>query len=195
MIFVLGNGLSRKAVEISWLKRRGLVYACNAAYRLDTPDVLVATDQPIATEIQSCGYSLKNTFYTRRPVNGTGALQLPKKIFGHSSGPAAVALASDQPEETQIYLIGFDLGGTVDGKFNNLYAGTKFYRPPEAPVTFAGNWVRQIAAVCKEHPEKNYIRIIGETTNNDCPELDELQNVGQQSFDSFFVELNSRKDL
>ena len=42
--FVLGNGESRKGIKIEDLKKHGKTYACNAVYRTENPDVLVAVD-------------------------------------------------------------------------------------------------------------------------------------------------------
>ena len=50
--FVLGNGASRKDVDLSALKNHGKVYGCNALYRDFTPDVLVATEIPITAPNQ-----------------------------------------------------------------------------------------------------------------------------------------------
>jgi len=41
-VFCLGNGESRKDVNLSALKPHGKIYGCNALYRDFTPDVLVA---------------------------------------------------------------------------------------------------------------------------------------------------------
>jgi hypothetical protein len=60
--FVLGNGTSRLNINPQELQRYGKIYGCNALYRDFLPDVLVATDKPIATEIQNSGYSIKNKF-------------------------------------------------------------------------------------------------------------------------------------
>lgn len=76
--FVLGNGISRKDISLSALKEAGKVYGCNALYREFTPDVLVATDRPIATQIQESGYAKQNKFYTRRPIDGLGGFRLPE---------------------------------------------------------------------------------------------------------------------
>ena len=42
--FVLGNGESRKGIDIDDLKQKGTVYACNAVYRTHKPHWLVAVD-------------------------------------------------------------------------------------------------------------------------------------------------------
>ena len=53
-IFVLGNGLSRKNIDIS--KLDGTVIGCNACYRDFTPDVICATDAGIMGDIIESGY-------------------------------------------------------------------------------------------------------------------------------------------
>ena len=49
--FVLGNGLSRQAVDLTTLFHCGTVYGCNALYREFAPHVLISTDAPISTAI------------------------------------------------------------------------------------------------------------------------------------------------
>lgn len=159
---VLGNGTSRLALDLNNCKKAAAVYGCNALYREFTPDVLVATDTPIATEIQNSGYAKSNRFYTRRPINGSGALAIPKDWKGWSSGPIAAALACADGH-TRIYLAGFDLGG-INGMFNNVYAGTEFYKKSNDRATFSGNWIDQLINVSLQFPDCKFIRVIGEHT-------------------------------
>ena len=53
-VFVLGNGPSRKNIDIS--KLDGTVIGCNACYRDFTPDVICATDAGIIGDIIESGY-------------------------------------------------------------------------------------------------------------------------------------------
>jgi len=53
-IFVLGNGPSRKNIDIS--KLDGTVIGCNACHRDFTPDVICATDAGIISDIIESGY-------------------------------------------------------------------------------------------------------------------------------------------
>jgi hypothetical protein len=53
-IFVLGNGPSRKNIDIS--KLDGTVIGCNACHRDFTPDVICATDAGIMSDIIESGY-------------------------------------------------------------------------------------------------------------------------------------------
>ena len=191
--FVVGNGTSRRHVSLPHLKVRGTVYACNAVYRDFEPDVLVATDRPISATIQESGYALRKTFYTRRPLPDLGALTLPKAYFGYSSGPNALGLACNNGH-TRIYLLGFDMGPAADQKFNNIYAGTEFYKTAEAAPTYTGNWVRQMCQVFSDFPLTEFVRIVGSTTA-EIPEFANHKNLRSVDLNKFLDCINNEKDL
>ena len=190
--FVLGNGVSRRDVSIPYLKQRGRVYGCNALYREHAPDVLVATDRPIATRIQESGYALKHEFYTRKPLKDSGAQTVPPQYHGFSSGPIAVGLAA-LAQHRQIYLIGFDMG-PVEGKFNNIYANTEFYKTSEHPPTFTGNWAKQLVKIMADFPLARFYRIIGPTTA-EIAEFKQVKNLQNQDLMGFLDRINNQKDL
>jgi len=161
--FVLGNGVSRQAVDLIVLKTLGTVYGCNAIYREFVPDVLISTDTPISERIQSEGYSQKNVHYTRKPFPDSGARRIAQKYFGFSSGPVAVGQAALDGARA-VYLVGFDMGPTRNGRFNNCYADTEFYKKSSANPTFTGNWVNQIKTITRDFPKTSFFRITGDTT-------------------------------
>jgi len=161
--FVLGNGLSRQSVDLPQLKLQGSVYACNAIYREFEPDVLISTDTPISEHIQNQGYSQTHLHYTRKPQPGSGARRIDSRYFGFSSGPVAVAQAAIDGFRV-IYLLGFDMGPTRIGRFNNVYADTEFYKKSSSVPTFVGNWVNQIKTVTRDFPAVSFFRIVGDTT-------------------------------
>lgn len=158
--FVLGNGESRQNINPAELSRHGAVYGCNALYRTFSPDVLVATDHGIAREIQESGYSSQHRFYTRRPLKDSKANTLPSSYFGYSSGPAATGIACDDGCHC-VYLLGFDLGPSTAGRFNNVYAGTPHYKPQGADPTFAGNWQRQLVGLMDKFYQVQFYRVMG----------------------------------
>lgn len=191
--FVLGNGISRRSISVTELQQQGKIYGCNALHREFTPDVLVATDRPIATHIQETGYSAKNCFYTRRPIPNLGARVVPKEYFGYSSGPIALSLAA-RDLHSRVYLLGFDVGPTITNNFNNIYADTEFYKKSDGTPTFTGNWIKQLCQVIKDHPQTRFIRICGETTAR-IPELDALDNLEHMDLLSFQGLINTKKEL
>jgi len=64
-VFVLGNGESRKSVDLDVLKTKGAVYGCNALYRDFTPDALICVDGGMMHEVYASGYASKNKCYFR----------------------------------------------------------------------------------------------------------------------------------
>ena len=190
--FVLGNGLSRQHLNLAHLKNCGTIYGCNALYRSFTPDVLVATDKPIAEAIQASGYAKEHCFYTRRPLPGLGAKQLLEKYRGYSSGPNAVALAVQ--EHDRVYMLGFDMGPTADNFFNNIYADTEFYKTSQHPPTFTGNWIKQIIQIANDYPNLHFFRVCGPTTAQ-IPEFNNVKNLEHLDLAIFLDRINNPKDL
>jgi hypothetical protein len=191
--FVLGNGISRQGLPLQEISKHGHIYGCNALFRDFVPHVLVATDKPIALHIESTGYPTTNKFYTRRPTDGKGGLEIPKSYYGFSSGPVATALAALE-RYPRIYMIGFDLGPTDDKKFNNLYASTEFYKDSGSVPTYTGNWAKQIRQICKDFPSTRFIRVYGKTTAR-IQELELIKNMQHLQLDQFIEQLNKQKDF
>jgi hypothetical protein len=186
--FVLGNGISRKNINLDQLHLHGSVYGCNALYREFVPDVLVATDLPIATQIQQSGYSTRHRFYTRRPLPHLGARTVPKEYYGNSSGPIACALAA-LDQHSQIYMLGFDLGGDQNQLFNNIYADTEFYKKTGTRSTYAGNWINQLIKIVKNFSNVEFCRVHGDTT---CAvdEFSKIPNIKRLSISEFVQQYN-----
>lgn len=180
--FVVGNGVSRQAIALDGLKTHGRVYGCNALYREWTPDVLVAADKAISEQIQHSGYANNNVFYTRRPINGLGARRIPEPYWGFSSGQIALALAAID-KCSPIFLLGFDLG-SVNDRFNNVYADTEFYKKSSARPTYSGNWIRQILQVAKDFPHCKITRVAGSATAV-INEFDKIINIDSMNIDEF----------
>ena len=191
--FVLGNGLSRLAVDLNQLKQQGRIYGCNALYREFAPDVLVSTDKAIAHAIQHSGYAEKNLMYTRKPLPGLGARAVPQNYFGFSSGPIAVGLAAID-RHLAIYLIGFDMGPSLSNRFNNVYADTEFYRKSISLPTYTGNWIRQIITICNDFPKTSFTRVMGETTSS-ISEFNNINNLRHMPMTDFLDRINNTKDL
>jgi hypothetical protein len=192
--FVLGNGVSRLAVDLDQLANLGPIYGCNALYRTYTPAVLVATDRPISHAIQASGYSRLNRFYTRHPESDTGARTLIDRYRGYSSGPNAVSIAA-QDGHPQIYLIGFDMAPSDTGCFNNVYADTEFYKNSTATPTYTGNWTRQLRTVFADFSKTEFVRVVGKNSA-DIPEFQPVTNVQSLSMQQFLNRINTApKDL
>jgi hypothetical protein len=191
--FVIGNGISRKDIDLNLLKQQGRIYGCNALYREFTPDVLVATDTPIATAIQESGYAKISRFYTRKPIEGSGALPLLANYSGYSSGPNALGMACIDGNFT-VYLLGFDMGPAENNLFNNIYADTEFYKTSAHPPTFVKNWAIQMKKIMSDHKLVRFIRVQGPATAH-IAEFDFITNLTHLDLSTFTDRINNKKDL
>jgi len=169
--FVLGNGESRKGIKIEDLKRHGTVFACNAVYRTETPDYLVAVDPKMITEIAESDYPTKHQVWS----NFNAQYNKNQKILDHikwlqpslgwSSGPTALRMACDKGFK-EIYILGFDYQGHTDAKksnrhkFNNLFKDTRNYKRGTDDSTFYGNWMNQTKRCLQDFKNTKFHRII-----------------------------------
>jgi hypothetical protein len=161
--FVLGNGTSRKPIQLDPLKQYGKIYGCNALYRSFEPDYLVAVDAKMINEICEMKYQMTHQVWTNpnKNLEKYPGLHFFKPSQGWSSGPTALWLATSH-EHDLIYLLGFDYVGTNEQKFNNMYASTRNYRRDIDPPTYHGNWLRQTCTVIQKNPKKQYIRVVAD---------------------------------
>ena len=164
----------------------GPVYACNAVYRTDVVDHLVAVDMKMIVEIAKTGYQLKNSVWTnpRKGFNKYDGLNFMSPSLGWSSGPTALFLASQHKKEL-IYILGFDYKGKAKGKrVNNIYADTPNYKSSTDTATYFGNWLKQTCRVIKDNPDIEYIRVIH--PDNYCPpELNNFENFTTITLEEF----------
>ena len=166
--FVLGNGESRKGIKIEDLKKHGKTYACNAVYRTENPDVLVAVDPKMMLEIAKSDYMAKNTVWSnfnnqyKKVEMIMNHAQFFQPSLGWSSGPTALKYAASF-NPTEIYILGFDYHGHSDRQrkvFNNIFKDTENYKRGTEEATFFGNWMNQTKRVLKDSPNIQFYRVI-----------------------------------
>lgn len=169
--FVLGNGESRKGIRVADLQKHGKVFACNAIFRTETPDYLIAVDPKMIFEIAESEYPKKNQVwsnfnaqYNKNQI-ALNHIQWFKPSLGWSSGPTALRMACDHGHK-DIYILGFDYTGhTTDSKgnrkmFNNVFKDTRNYKRSKDDATFYGNWMNQTKKCLQDYPDVKFHRVI-----------------------------------
>lgn len=125
-IVVIGNGISRKNIDLWQLKKHYIVYGCNAIYREYQPDILFCVDDRMCNELHVSGYSKVHTVITPNKYSCPSATHI--KINSNwkkwNCGALACLYAATQEPKT-IYLIGFDIGG--EEGYRNMYEGSIHY--------------------------------------------------------------------
>lgn len=189
--FVLGNGTSRKDLDLSKLKQNGTVYGCNAIYRDYLPDYLVAVDTKMVIELNKESVQQRCAVWTN-PNKAFSKLTnfnffSPSK--GWSSGPTALHLASDHGND-EIYILGFDYKGlgTNSELVNNVYADSFNYKRSNERATYHGNWLKQTTITIQKFSKKRYIRVLGENVfvPNELSKLSNLTHISMDEFKKIF---------
>ena len=189
--FVVGNGTSRKPIDLNALKKYGKVYGCNALYREFNADYLVAVDVKMILEINHSKYQMNHEVWTNpnKQFHGMQGFHMFQPSKGWSSGPTALWLASTHKHDT-IYILGFDFHGLHDkqgnrSRVNNLYAGTHNYKKESEPATYFGNWERQTTSTCESHAQINYIRIVADNDDFVPKHLKKCNNLSHITVSEF----------
>ena len=191
--FVLGNGISRKHIDLHKLKKHGTIYGCNALYREFAPDHLVCVDTKMIIEVVDVQYHQQYSVWSNpnKLTNNTPGINLMNPNKGWSSGPTAMLLAS-QHNHSEIYLLGFDYVGVgvQEEKVNNIYAGSKNYKGTEDRATYYGNWTRQTMMCANLYPKTKYVRVIPKDEFFVPDYLKGLQNFSHQTVEIFRKNFN-----
>ena len=167
MILVVGNGESRKDVNISNISMKKI--GCNAIYRDYYVDHLVCVDKRMCQEAINAGYQQNSKIYTRHdwfgyfsnkrhlrivpelPFTGFERWDLP---WNWGAGPYAVLLATKYSNE--IHLLGFDLY-SKDQFTNNIYKDTDNYNIATKRAVDPSYWIHQIGRIFKHFSNKKFV--------------------------------------
>jgi hypothetical protein len=84
------------------------------------------------------------------------------------------------------------MGPTRNGRFNNCYADTEFYKKSSANPTFTGNWANQIKTISRDFPKTSFFRIVGDTTA-EVRELLGVPNLAHMQMADFQYRLVSKE--
>jgi hypothetical protein len=165
---VIGNGESRKSVDLQTLSQTNTLIGCNALLRDISVPHLICCDQRMVDEALASPNNQNTVIYTRpewaKFYSGQvkEVPQLPYKgelrqdlLWHWGSGPLALLVACTLGFRT-IQMIGFDLHG-INGKVNNVYKDSKNYLTAEANSVDPVYWIYQGAKIFELFPEVNFV--------------------------------------
>jgi hypothetical protein len=168
---VIGNGESRKSLDLHNLDLQITKIGCNAIHRDLTVDYLVCCDGRMVKESVENPNNQNTKIFTRqRYYQDYRKIKKHKNVFllpdlpyksnaridnpiHWNSGPYALLLASQMSND--IHMIGFDLYG-IDHKVNNVYKNTNNYSGSKTPAVDPAYWIYQIAKVISCYPDNRY---------------------------------------
>lgn len=172
---VIGNGESRRSVDLNNLKSTYALIGCNALHRDVVVDHLICCDRRMAEEAVTNPNNKDTIIYVRsewfrffRKILKNKNIQTVPELpyIGEmkrdhpdhwGSGGYAILLAATLGFN-QIDILGFDLY-PVNEKVNNMYKGTVNYAKPEGQAVDYSYWVYQISQIFLYYPNTKF-RII-----------------------------------
>ena len=185
--FVIGNGTSRKTIDLDLLAKNGTTYGCNALYREFNPDYLIAVDTKMVLELNQNKVQNKLSVWTNpnRSYHKFSGFNFFNPSKGWSSGPTALWKASEDGHE-RIFILGFDYKGLGANQelVNNIYAGTQNYKKKNEKATYFGNWLKQTVITIQKNPKIRYIRVL-DSKGFVPKELSKLSNLEHISIEDF----------
>ena len=116
--FIIGNGISRKSINLNKLKQYGATFGCNALYRDFLPDTLIVINKEMLKEVEEAKISKQVKILTK---------DCDKRVK-LCSGASAAYVALEEGFD-RLYLLGMDLW--VDNRNHNIYMDTLNYATSE----------------------------------------------------------------
>ena len=169
---VIGNGESRKSINLQNLKNHFITVGCNAIYRDLTVDHLICCDNRMVKEALNNNNTTETKIYTRelwykehrKIKKNRNVYLLPKLPYQSNarpdqpihwgSGPYAVLVGIELSDE--IHMIGFDLYG-INNKVNNIYKNSDNYASHNKPAVDYSYWLYQIQKTFQSYKNKRFL--------------------------------------
>lgn len=192
---VVGNGESRRRLDLTKFKDTHLIVGCNALHRDIVVDHLICCDHRMVREALENPSTANTTIHVRegwhhyfRKIEKNKNVKLlpelpyqgasrPDKPVHWGSGPYAVLIAA-QLNLSTVSLVGFDLYGQQD-RVNNVYKGTNNYSNPDSGAVDPSYWIYQIGKIFSLFPHIQF-NIIN-TEGWKMPEEWQKDNVRKES--------------
>ena len=158
---IIGNGASRKDLNLSTLRDIGTIFGCNALYREFEPDYLVAIDDKMIKEIEQSFTHLSRCIFPLEEDRYE-----PPEIYGLSKGPTprsnAGMVAMQQAIQmgfNKLVCFGFDFLVVDDNvAISNIYEGTNAYGlETKTTLPDTRNRIRFLVWLIESNPDVNFI--------------------------------------
>ena len=197
---VIGNGESRRSIDIQSLTGKILLVGCNALHRDAVVNHLICCDDRMVREAVENPNTASTFIHVREhSYQWFRKVQKRKNIIllpsipeqehnridqprNWGSGTYALLVASQQIDIKEIYLLGFDLYGN-DRLVNNLYKNTNNYSSGGSHAIDPSYWIWQTAKVFRLFPNIKYTVV--NHTNWKMPAEWQQHNVGFLDVENF----------
>jgi len=127
--FIVGNGKSRQAVDLSSLVGKGTIFGCNALWRnFDDFDYLVSIDDRMIEELEANKEMIKGEIIIPPEDERWESAEYSPQRRRSNAGMNAM-LEAIRRGHNILYCLGFDFILEGDKSIENVFAGSKNYEP------------------------------------------------------------------
>lgn len=145
--FSIGNGESRKGLDLETLRPHGTIAGCNALYRDFEPDILFCVDQNMCREILQAKYpgilvyKCEDTRTVETFFGGHSIWVEPYDplVYGNC-GAISVYFLCKWHKPGEVYLVGHDFFPHPERGMNNVYKGTLNYSHQGHKMGYNDGW-------------------------------------------------------
>jgi hypothetical protein len=201
VVVVIGNGESRRHIDLNLLPNNISTFGCNAICRDFFVDHLVCCDRRMVfeslTKYSGPIYTREKHYLDFRNIkNHQSVFPLPeipytgkdKRDQGDhwNSGPYAILLACEMNFK-KIFLLGFDLF-SENGRINNIYKDSLNYQSSTSLAIDSSNWIHQIKKLFQFYQDRDFF-VVNEY-NWPMPRLWSFSNVQKINLENFYSSLH-----
>ena len=161
--FIVGNGVSRKEIDLNSLVGKGAIFGCNALYRdFDKWDFLVAIDDGMIAELLQKDFSPKTLIVPPVSERFESAEYNPGYRRRSNAGMNAM-LEAIRRDYKFLYCLGFDFLLEGEVSVDNLYKDTPNYGI-ETRTRIEDNYhrIRYLEWFAEQYPLTTFIFVIPE---------------------------------
>jgi hypothetical protein len=163
--FIIGNGKSRQAIDLSSLVGKGTIFGCNALYRnFSKSDYLVAIDDRMIKEL------LEITLDDKHPSIGEVIIPPEDERWEsaeyspnrrRSNAGMNAMLEAIRREHNILYCLGFDFILEGEKSIENIYKGSKNYEPSTQSTTSDNYFrVRYCDWFVNQHDDVKFVFVV-----------------------------------
>lgn len=177
VVFLIGNGISRKDFDLNRLRGKGTIVGCNALYREFSPEILIGVDSKILREIISSGYSDENILLVpanRSVMTGTIRWRSPKGF--NTSGAFAMHFIGFILAPKRVFCLG------MDAYSGNIFQNTPNYKG-SAVTNFKGFWTHYKAGLESLSGAEVFNVNSRNAWQKDCTEMENYHTISYDDFE------------
>lgn len=182
--FIVGNGISRKEINLNSLVGKGKIFGCNALYRdFDQWDYLVAIDDNMISELLQIRHKTTQQIIIPPLIERYELEEYRYSPRARSNAGMNAMLEAIRKGHKLLYCIGFDFLMNTDIVVQNMYDGSKNYGPEtKTSIKDSYNRVRYLEWFAKKFFDVRFIFVLPDTSKTKTVVASNIRAMSTEKF-------------